>query len=151
MAATLSPVNGDHLLEWSILDLVNGSISISHLAAKTCKLVELRAQRLQLGFVHVAVHRQEEQQHLREALAEDPLGEAILHDDEGGEGRAGETLTLWNFNFMLRKTRGCHHNLALVVPRTLVWGQHLTSALHTEFLLVQWASDACSCTRWAWT
>ena len=77
------------------MDLVNGSISISHLAAKTCKLVELCAERLQLGLVHVAVHRQEEQQHLREALAvEDAPGEAILHDDEGGEGRAGETLTL---------------------------------------------------------
>ena len=58
------------------MDLVNGSISISHLAAKTCKLVKLHAERLQLGLVHVAVHRQEEQQHivLREALAvEDPL------------------------------------------------------------------------------
>ena len=89
MAATLSPVM---VTTFRVINI--GSIQISHLAAKTCKLVELRAQRLQLGFVHVAVHRQEEQQHLREALAEDPLGEAILHDDEGGEGRAGETLTL---------------------------------------------------------
>ena len=74
------------------MDLVNGSISISHLAAKTCKLVKLHAERLQPGLVHVAVHRQEEQQHivLREALAvEDPLGEAILHDDKGGEGTVG--------------------------------------------------------------
>ena len=68
-------------------------IQISHLAAKTCKLVKLRAERLQLSLVHVAVHRQEEQQHvvLREALAvEDPLIEAVLHDGEGKEGRAGE-------------------------------------------------------------
>ena len=68
-------------------------IQISHLAAKTCKLVKLRAERLQLSLVHVAGHRQEEQQHvvLREALAvEDPLIEAVLHDGEGGEGRAGE-------------------------------------------------------------
>ena len=71
------------------MDLVNGSIS--HLAAKTCKLVKLHAERLQPGLVHVAVHRQEEQQHivLREALAVS-LREAILHDGEGGEGRAGE-------------------------------------------------------------
>ena len=68
-------------------------IQISHLAAKTCKLVNFRAERFQLSLVHVAVHRQEEQQHvvLREALAvEDPLIEAVLHDGEGEEGRAGE-------------------------------------------------------------
>ena len=86
MAATLSPVMATTLRVINI-----GSIQISHLAAKTCKLVKLHAECLQLSLVHVAVHRQEEQQHevLLEALAvEDPLREAILHDGEGGEGAA---------------------------------------------------------------
>ena len=88
MAATLSPVMATTLRVINI-----GSIQISHLAAKTCKLVKLHAECLQLSLVHVAVHWQEEQQHvvLLEALAvEDPLREAVLHHGEGGEGRAGE-------------------------------------------------------------
>ena len=66
---------------------------LSHLAAKTLQLLQLIIERLQLCLVHAAVHRQEEQQHIvpREALAvEDPLREAVPHDGEGGEGRAGE-------------------------------------------------------------
>ena len=89
MAATLSSETATTLIVINII----GSIQISHLAAKTCKLVKLHAECLQLSLVHVAVHRQEEQQHvvLLEALAvEDPLIEAILHDGEGGEGRAWE-------------------------------------------------------------
>ena len=35
------------------------------------------------------------------------------------------------------------HNLALVVLRILVWAKHLTSALGTEFQLVQGVSNAC--------
>ena len=35
------------------------------------------------------------------------------------------------------------HNLALVVLRILVWAKHLTSALRTEFQLVQGVSNAC--------
>ena len=94
-------------------------IQISHLAAKTCKLVKLRAERLQLSLVHVAVHRQEEQQHvvLREALAvEDPLIEAVLHDGEGGEGRAGERGRLkerWPHLFL------CHSKVSAWVAITL--------------------------------
>ena len=94
-------------------------IQISHLAAKTCKLVKLRAERLQLSLVHVAVHRQEEQQHvvLREALAvEDPLIEAVLHDSEGGEGRAGERGRLkerWPHLFL------CHSKVSAWVAITL--------------------------------
>ena len=89
------------------------------LAAKTCKLVKLRAERLQLSLVHVAVHRQEEQQHvvLREALAvEDPLIEAVLHDGEGGEGRAGERGRLkerWPHLFL------CHSKVSAWVAITL--------------------------------
>ena len=96
-----------------------GLIQISHLAAKTCKLVKLRAERLQLSLVHVAVHRQEEQQHvvLREALAvEDPLIEAVLHDGEGGEGRAGERGRLkerWPHLFL------CHSKVSAWVAITL--------------------------------
>ena len=88
MAATLSPVTATTFRVMNI-----GSIQISHLAAKTCKLVKLRTERLQLSLVHIAIHQQEEQQHvvLLEALAvEDPLREAVLHHGEGGEGRAGE-------------------------------------------------------------
>ena len=88
MVATLSPVMATTLRVINI-----GSIQISHLAAKTCKLVKLHAECLQLSLVHVAVYRQEEQQRvvLLEALAvEDPLREAVLHHGEGGEGRAGE-------------------------------------------------------------
>ena len=89
MAATLSPV-----MAITLLRVINiGSIQISHLAAKTCKLVKLCTEHLQLSLVHTAIHRQEEQQHvlLLEALAvEDPLREAVLHHGEGGEGRAGE-------------------------------------------------------------
>ena len=88
MATTLSPVAAT---TFKVINI--GSIQISHLAAKTCKLVKLHAECLQLSLVHVAVHRQEEQQHvvLLEALAvEDPLREAVLHHGEGGEGRAGE-------------------------------------------------------------
>ena len=89
------------------------------LAAKTCTLVKLRAERLQLSLVHVAVHRQEEQQHvvLREALAvEDPLIEAVLHDGEGGEGRAGERGRLkerWPHLFL------CHSKVSAWVAITL--------------------------------
>ena len=89
MAATLSPV-----MPTTFFAVVNfGLVLVCHLTAKTCKLVELRAERLQLSLVHAAVHGEEEQQHvvLREALpGEDPLGEAVLHHGEGGEGRAGE-------------------------------------------------------------
>ena len=94
-------------------------IQISHLAAKTCKLVNFRAERFQLSLVHVAVHRQEEQQHvvLREALAvEDPLIEAVLHDGEGGEGRAGERGRLkerWPHLFL------CHSKVSAWVAITL--------------------------------
>ena len=87
MAATLSPVMAT---TFRVINI--GSIQISHLAAKTCKLVKLRTEHLQLSLVHTAI-RQEEQQHvvLLEALAvEDPLREAVLHHGEGGEGRAGE-------------------------------------------------------------
>ena len=96
-----------------------GLIQISHLAAKTCKLVNFRAERFQLSLVHVAVHRQEEQQHvvLREALAvEDPLIEAVLHDGEGGEGRAGERGRLeerWPHLFL------CHSKVSAWVAITL--------------------------------
>ena len=89
-----------------------GLIQISHLAAKTCKLVKLRAERLQLSLVHVAVIRQEEQQHiyLHEALAvEDPL-------IEGGEGRAGERGRLkerWPHLFL------CHSKVSAWVAITL--------------------------------
>ena len=88
MVATLSPVM---VTTFRVINI--GSIQISHLAAKTCKLVKLHAECLQLSLVYVAVHRQEEQQHvvLLKALAvEDPLREAVLHHGEGGEGRAGE-------------------------------------------------------------
>ena len=77
MAATLSPVTAT---TFRVINI--GSIQISHLAAKTCKLVKLRTERLQLSLVHIAIHRQEEQQYvvLLEALAdEDPLSEAVLH------------------------------------------------------------------------
>ena len=91
MAATLSPVMPTtfKFCSGQILELV----LVSHLAAKTCKLVKLRTERLQLSLVHIAIHWQEQQQHvvLLEALAdEDPLSEAVLHHGEGGEGRAGE-------------------------------------------------------------
>ena len=36
-----------------------------------------------------------------------------------------------------------YYNLALVVFRILVWAKDLTSALHTEFQLVQGGSNAC--------
>ena len=74
MAATLSPVMPTTFKFCSGQFL--GLVLVCHLAAKTCKLVKLRAERLQLGLVHAAVHGEEEQQHvvLREALAvEDPL------------------------------------------------------------------------------
>ena len=77
MSTTLSPVMATTLRVINI-----GSIQISHLAAKTCKLVKLRTERLQLSLVHIAIHWQKEQQHvvLLEALAdEDPLSEAVLH------------------------------------------------------------------------
>ena len=66
---------------------------ISHLAAKTWKLVQLCSERLHLGHVHAAVHWKEEQQHivLGEAVAgEDPLRDAILHDGKGRKNGAGE-------------------------------------------------------------
>ena len=59
MAATLSPV-----MPTTFFEVVNfGLVLVSHLAAKTCKLVQLRAERLQLWLVHAAVHGEEEQQH----------------------------------------------------------------------------------------
>ena len=88
MATTLSPVTAT---TFKVINI--GSIQISHLAAKTRKLVKLCTERLQLSLVHIAIHWQEQQQHvvLLEALAdEDPLREAVLHHGEGGEGRAGE-------------------------------------------------------------
>ena len=88
MAATLSPVMAT---TFRVINI--GSIQISHLAAKTCKLVKLCTEHLQLSLVHTAIHRQEEQQHalhLEAFAVEDPLREAVLHHGEGGEGRAGE-------------------------------------------------------------
>ena len=114
MAATLSPVTAT---TFRVINI--GSIQISHLAAKTCKLVKLHAECLQLSLVHVAVHRQEEQQHevLLEALAvEDPLREDVLHDGEGGEGRAGERGRLkerWPHLFL------CHSKVSAWVAITL--------------------------------
>ena len=47
MATTLSPVTAT---TFRVINI--GSIQISHLAAKTCKLVKLRTERLQLSLVH---------------------------------------------------------------------------------------------------
>ena len=47
MAATLSPVM---VTTFRVINI--GSIQISHLAAKTCKLVKLRTEHLQLSLVH---------------------------------------------------------------------------------------------------
>ena len=96
MDPTLSPVTAttlfDQMLDSSFEESECNSMVV-HLAAKVLQLLQLFTERLQLCHVHAAVHREEEQQHvvLLEALAgEDPLGEAVLHDGEGGEGRAGE-------------------------------------------------------------
>ena len=92
MAGTLSPEMATTLSDQNCLNVVDGLVEFSHLAAKTCQLVKLHVERLQLLLVDLALHRQEKQEHvvLGEALVvEDPHSLAVLHHGKGGEGRAG--------------------------------------------------------------
>ena len=92
MAGTLSPDIATTFSDQNCLDVVNGLVEFSYLAAKTCQLVKLHVERLQLLLVDLALHRQEKQEDvvLGEALVVVHMHRvAVLHHGKGGKGRAG--------------------------------------------------------------